>query len=173
MSGKRVAREGVRQPKFLITVLVPACRVPAACLPARFEADVADRMPADALRIGTPLDETMTSARQQRTSARPAARGWSGVTGALACGLGLAGVVILGMPFMAGAATTQRVVHDTYTGLAINGVDPVAYFTDAAPLEAGWGFAADFVDPDGNPFKIHETRKSSETADWAKASKKA
>jgi len=46
-------------------------------------------------------------------------------------------------------------------------------FTDAAPLEAGWGFAADFVDPDGNPFKIHETRKSSETADWAKASKKA
>ena len=76
----------------------------------------------------------MTSARQQRKSARPAPRVWPGVTRALACGLGLAGMAILGMPFMAGAATTQRVVHDTYTGLAINGVDPVAYFTDAAPL---------------------------------------
>src|SRR3977135_109515 len=91
-------------------------------------------MLTDAPRIGTPLGETMTSARQQRTSARPAARVWSGVTRALACGLGLAGVVFLGMPFIAGAATTQRVVHDIYTGLAINGVDPVAYFTDAAPL---------------------------------------
>ena len=32
------------------------------------------------------------------------------------------------------AATTERVVNDPHTGLAINGVDPVAYFTDAAPL---------------------------------------
>jgi YHS domain-containing protein len=76
----------------------------------------------------------MTSARQQRKSARPAARVWLRVTRALACGLGLAGVLILGLSSVAGAATTQRVVHDTHTGLAINGVDPVAYFTDAAPL---------------------------------------
>jgi hypothetical protein len=31
------------------------------------------------------------------------------------------------------AATTERVVSDSLSGLAINGVDPVAYFTDAAP----------------------------------------
>jgi hypothetical protein len=36
-----------------------------------------------------------------------------------------------------------------------------------------WGFAADLVDPDGNVFTIHETRKLSATTDWAKAGKKA
>ena len=33
-----------------------------------------------------------------------------------------------------GAATTERVVSDLLTGLAMNGIDPVAYFTDAAPV---------------------------------------
>ena len=33
------------------------------------------------------------------------------------------------------AATTERVVADRYTGLAINGFDPVAYFTDAVPRQ--------------------------------------
>ena len=33
---------------------------------------------------------------------------------------------------VAGAATTERVVADYHTGLAISGFDPVAYFTDAA-----------------------------------------
>jgi YHS domain-containing protein len=32
-----------------------------------------------------------------------------------------------------GAATTEYVVSDSHTGLAIAGFDPVAYFTDAAP----------------------------------------
>ena len=32
------------------------------------------------------------------------------------------------------AATTQRVVADRFTGLAIAGFDPVAYFTDARPM---------------------------------------
>jgi YHS domain-containing protein len=32
------------------------------------------------------------------------------------------------------AATTERVVNDYHTGLAIDGVDPVGYFTDATPL---------------------------------------
>lgn len=39
-------------------------------------------------------------------------------------------------PFLAGragAATTERVVVDWRTGLAIHGFDPVAYFTDARP----------------------------------------
>jgi hypothetical protein len=31
------------------------------------------------------------------------------------------------------AATTERVITDRHTGLAINGFDPVAYFTDAVP----------------------------------------
>jgi hypothetical protein len=34
----------------------------------------------------------------------------------------------------AGAATTERVVVDRHTGLALYGFDPVAYFTDAEPL---------------------------------------
>ncbi len=34
----------------------------------------------------------------------------------------------------AGAATTARVVVDWHTGLAIDGYDPVAYFTDGKPL---------------------------------------
>ena len=34
----------------------------------------------------------------------------------------------------AGAATTERLVVDRHTGLALYGFDPVAYFTDAEPL---------------------------------------
>jgi hypothetical protein len=40
----------------------------------------------------------------------------------------------------AGAATTERVVADRYTGLAIGGFDPVSYFTDAHPLVGQPGF---------------------------------
>jgi len=36
------------------------------------------------------------------------------------------------------AATTERIVADILTGLAISGLDPVAYFTDGEPL-AGRG----------------------------------
>jgi hypothetical protein len=35
--------------------------------------------------------------------------------------------------FSAQAATTERVVVNRFTGLAIEGYDPVAYFTDARP----------------------------------------
>lgn len=34
----------------------------------------------------------------------------------------------------AGAATTERLVVNRHTGLAIEGFDPVAYFTDARPM---------------------------------------
>jgi hypothetical protein len=37
-------------------------------------------------------------------------------------------------PFSVEAATTERVVVNRYTGLAIEGFDPVAYFVDARPL---------------------------------------
>jgi len=36
--------------------------------------------------------------------------------------------------FAARAATTERVVVNRFSGLAIEGYDPVAYFTDARPL---------------------------------------
>jgi hypothetical protein len=45
---------------------------------------------------------------------------------AVSAGLGLVGPI--------GAATTERVVVDRNSGLAISGFDPVAYFTDAAAL---------------------------------------
>jgi YHS domain-containing protein len=37
------------------------------------------------------------------------------------------------VPVICRAATTERVVANRYTGLAIGGFDPVAYFTDARP----------------------------------------
>ncbi len=37
-------------------------------------------------------------------------------------------------PFAAEAATTERVIVNRYTGLAIEGFDPVAYFVDARPM---------------------------------------
>jgi hypothetical protein len=37
------------------------------------------------------------------------------------------------LPFAVQAATTERVVVNRFTGLAIEGFDPVAYFTDARP----------------------------------------
>lgn len=38
-------------------------------------------------------------------------------------------------PFPGRAGTSERVVADRYTGLAIGGVDPVAYFTEGAPVQ--------------------------------------
>jgi hypothetical protein len=55
--------------------------------------------------------------------------------------IGLWGGVLLAMlgtpawaPFAAQAATTERVIVNRYTGLAIEGFDPVAYFVDARPM---------------------------------------
>jgi hypothetical protein len=46
----------------------------------------------------------------------------------------LVSVLALGGPSRAEAATTERVVSDRVSGLAISGLDPVSYFTHAAPL---------------------------------------
>ncbi len=40
-------------------------------------------------------------------------------------------------PFAAQAATTERVIVNRYTGLAIEGFDPVAYFVDARAVIYG------------------------------------
>jgi hypothetical protein len=44
---------------------------------------------------------------------------------------GLALVLTVAVTTLVGAATTERIVLDRRTGLAIHGFDPVAYFTDA------------------------------------------
>jgi len=51
----------------------------------------------------------------------------AGLAAALALAAALPGAA------SAGVMTTERVVTDPLTGLAIAGIDPVAYFTDAAP----------------------------------------
>jgi hypothetical protein len=65
----------------------------------------------------------MTSEGQRR------GRGWNQFLRAALFG-GLAG--ILASPDLT-AATTEYVVASRYSGLAIDGFDPVAYFTDASP----------------------------------------
>jgi hypothetical protein len=65
----------------------------------------------------------MTAARPQRKRRR--------IFGPI---LALFGALIgLFGPYPAFAATTERVVTDRHTGLAISGFDPVAYFVDAVP----------------------------------------
>jgi hypothetical protein len=72
----------------------------------------------------------MTAQRQERNGRRP---------GLAFIGL-LAGIGALAGFEFAAAATTERLVADRYTGLAIGGFDPVAYFTDAQPMVGQPGF---------------------------------
>jgi hypothetical protein len=64
-----------------------------------------------------------------------ARRRWKSTIGPAALGLGL----LLGAPdgfdpAPVRAATTERLVVDRHTGLALYGFDPVAYFTDGKPM---------------------------------------
>jgi hypothetical protein len=73
----------------------------------------------------------MTAPRQERNGWRPG----------LAFIARLAGIAAMaGLEIAAQAATTERVVVDRTTGLALGGFDPVAYFTDARPLAGQPGF---------------------------------
>ena len=49
------------------------------------------------------------------------------------------GCALLARRFGGRAATSERVVVDRYTGLAIGGFDPVAFFTDARPVQGDAG----------------------------------
>jgi hypothetical protein len=69
----------------------------------------------------------MTAARQKRK------RLWRAV--ALAAGLALAATVPAAI-----AATTEQLVVDWHTGLAIDGYDPVAFFTDGKPMAGSADF---------------------------------
>jgi hypothetical protein len=73
------------------------------------------------------MGNTMTATRRQRKLriCRPAAG--RVLAAAVAVGLGLARPL--------DAATTEQVVVDRNSGLAISGFDPVAYFTDAQALQ--------------------------------------
>jgi hypothetical protein len=69
----------------------------------------------------------MTTARQER-KARP----WRAIFSAIVVvSSGSMGFALV--PATVGAAMTELVVSNPHTGLAIDGFDPVAYFTDAAP----------------------------------------
>src|ERR1700694_3192734 len=74
---------------------------------------------------------TMTAQRQERNGPRPG----TGFRPGIAL---LAVLASLAAPGFSGpaarAATTERVVVNRYTGLAIEGFDPVAYFVDARPM---------------------------------------
>src|ERR1700747_2872684 len=60
---------------------------------------------------------------------------WKSSTGLAALALGLMLAMAVGFDRgPAGAATTERLVVDRHTGLALYGFDPVAYFTDSRPL---------------------------------------
>jgi hypothetical protein len=67
----------------------------------------------------------MTLRRQERNGCRPVVLGWFVLLGAI-------GVLVPGATCHA-QATTERVVVNRLTGLAIDGFDPVNYFVDHQP----------------------------------------
>ena len=69
----------------------------------------------------------MTPARQQRKSARLMPAAWGAVWR-------LAVALVAALPVVpVSAGMTERIVVDPQSGLAMNGLDPVSYFTDATP----------------------------------------
>ena len=64
----------------------------------------------------------MTAQRQERYGSRPGIALFALLAGFFAA---------LSLDFAAWAATTERVVVNRYSGLAIEGFDPVAYFTES------------------------------------------
>ena len=75
----------------------------------------------------------MTAPRQERNRNRPGIAFIARAAGVL--WLSVAG-------FAVEAATTERVVVNRFTGLAIDGFDPVAYFADARPVIGAADFEA-------------------------------
>ena len=71
----------------------------------------------------------MTAQRQEGNGWRPRIA-FIALVASLLVGLGAQA----GLPRPAQAATTERVIVNRYTGLAIEGFDPVAYFVDARPV---------------------------------------
>jgi hypothetical protein len=82
------------------------------------------------MRISPAFAETMTTARRKRK------RYWAvaAASAGLAAYAGLVFVLTAGPP-IARAAAAGQIVVDWHTGLAIDGYDPVAFFTDGRPTE--------------------------------------
>jgi hypothetical protein len=77
------------------------------------------------------------------TAQRQETKGWSRRIAFIALVANLTvfgGCEFTGSQSTAWAATTERVVVNRFTGLAIGGFDPVAYFTDSRPLLGRPGF---------------------------------
>jgi hypothetical protein len=78
----------------------------------------------------------MTAPRQERNDIRPDAgfrRGMALISRRAA--LGWVSLAVLEcLPHPVRAATTERVVVNRFSGLAIEGFDPVAYFVDQSPM---------------------------------------
>jgi len=72
----------------------------------------------------------MTAQRQERKG-KPFRKGFR--PGIAVISVWAASVAQIFLPLAAHAATTERVIVNRYTGLAIEGFDPVAYFVDARP----------------------------------------
>jgi len=87
------------------------------------------------MRISPAFAETMTTARRKRKQYRA-------VVAACASLLAYAGLVFVltAAPPIAPAAADGRIVTDWHTGLAIDGYDPVAFFTNGKPTEGSPGF---------------------------------
>jgi hypothetical protein len=75
----------------------------------------------------------MTAARQKRK------RLWAGFAASFAALAGVLMALLAGPPASV-AATTERLVVDWHTGLAIGGYDPVAFFTDGRPMAGNANF---------------------------------
>ena len=75
----------------------------------------------------------MTAQRQERYRTRPGIAEFAHVAGF---------ILALGLASAARASTTERVVVNRYSGLAIEGFDPVAYFTDSIAAQGSPDFEA-------------------------------
>jgi len=86
----------------------------------------------------------MTAPRQERngrSSGKACRPGIAFISGLAVLSL-LSFAVRAGLPSMAQASTTERVVVNRFSGLAIEGFDPVAYFTDAQAMLGSEEFEA-------------------------------
>jgi hypothetical protein len=82
------------------------------------------------------IDKTMTAPRRRRKPCHVLSRRGA----AAAAGLSVVATGVLTSIPAPQAATTEQIVNDRHTGLAIHGLDPVAYFIDGTAAPGGDGF---------------------------------
>jgi uncharacterized membrane protein len=85
------------------------------------------------MRISGSFAETMTTARQRRKRYRTADAAFASLLAILAA-----------VAPASRAATTETLVVDRYTGLAIGGYDPVAFYTEGKPVAGSPDFELEY-----------------------------